>query len=378
MGDDTLLPSDEDGEEGSDDDEHSEGEGQGDQDDDDADSTTEANPPELARIETNGSADLADDNGTVQDRERDASSSPDLPLATLSSVVGHEHGTAGSPLRNVVTFPQMLEERSPDLNSDGEAEAEGEVDEVSHDNIHESIQREMDNSDMQGTYHMSQDGGMGLQSDSAVQYDTHFSDGKDGDVMSMDHGNEYMDDEDMLLDGDVSGIDFGTLSGEHGQYPDPFPDDDDEEEIMPVPVQEHIPAAESQHMDQAPLSSMQETIAVQQVSEGGREEEEDTFEDLLGSLEDHLNEQGPGPDAETEGLDDTGKGEDEVDHVPVPDDFAATSTAPGLMESVTVNPIQDGAAIEIEEMESRDIETDVKAMQGEEGGESIAASTGHE
>lgn len=378
IGDDALLPSDEEGEDGTEDDEHSDGEGQGDQDDDDEDST-EPNPAELTRTETNGSADVADDNGTGQDRGRDASSSPDLPLASVTSAVGHGHGTAGSPLRNVVTFPPMFEEGSPDLNSDGEAEAEGEIDEVPHENVHESLQTlqtETGDNEMQDAYHMLHDGSMGVQPENAVQYESHFPDGKDGDMMSMDQGKGYIEDDEMLLDGDVSGMDFTGLSGGHDHYPDPFPDDD--EEIMSVPVQEHIPASEPQCLDQGHLSSVQEMTAAQPVMdppEGAREDEEDTFEDLLGSLEDHLNEQGPGPDAETEEAYDNVKAEDEMAPVPFPDQSAASRTTSGITEPGAVNSTQDEAYAENAEMESRDADMDV---QGGETDGSTPGSVGGE
>lgn len=372
MGDDNLIPSDEEGEDGSDDDDQSEGEGHGDHDDDDDDvDNTEAKHPELARTETNGSTDAVDDNGTGQERERDASSSPDLPLATMSSTLGHEHGTAGSPLRNVVTFAPTFEERSPDLISDGEAEAEGDVDEIDHDDIHVSLQGEVEDSDMHGGYHISED--------------ERFSAEHGGDGMSMGQNQNYMDDDEMLLDGDMSGMDFGTMSAEHEPYPDPYPDD--EEEIMPVPVQEHqehIPPPDLEALDQELHFSARDTIANMPglgSSEGAREEE-DNFEDLLGSLEDHLNEQGPGPEAEQG--DENAKAEDEVAHVPAPDQFEAASTSPEVTEAATSHPTPENTLAEKAQMEGSnvdvdvDVDVDVKEGQAEEAEMPAAEPVGEE
>jgi hypothetical protein len=329
MGDDNLNPSDEEGEDGSDDDDQSDGEGQGDHDEDDIENM-EAKHPELTRIETNESADATDEHGTGQDRERDASSSPELPLATMASTVGHEHGTAGSPLRNVVTFAPTFEERSPDLISDGEAEAEGDEDEIVHDDIHESLQGEVEDSDMQGAYHMPQNQGFSAE---------HIGHG-----MSMGQNQGYMDDDEMLLDGDMSGMDFSNMAAEHEQYPEPYPDDD--EEIIPVPVpeqQDQIHHPDPHTLDQEPHISAHDTIATQPargLSEGARDEEEDNFEDLLGSLEDHLNEQGPGLEAEQ--ADEDAKLEDEVAHVPAPENFEAAPTAPEI-EDATAHPAHEEA-----------------------------------
>jgi hypothetical protein len=352
MGDDNLIPSDEEGEDGSDDDDQSEGEGHGDHDDDDVENT-EAKHPELARTETNGSTDLVDDNGTGQEGERDASSSPDLPVAATSSTLGHEHGTAGSPLRNVVTFAPTFEERSPDLISDGEAEAEGDVDEIDHNNIHESLQGEMEDSEMHGGYHIPQSEG--------------FSAEHGGDGMSMGQNQDYMDEDEMLLDGNMSGMDFSTLSAEHEPYPEPYPDDD--EEIIPVPVQEHQEHIHHPHpeaLDQEPQFSAQDTIADQPglgSSEGAREEE-DTFEDLLGSLEDHLNEQGPGPDAEQ--TDEMTKAEDEIAHVSAPNQFEAASTSHEFTLNATSHPTEeDEALVEKTEMEGSNVDVDVNVKKGQ-------------
>jgi hypothetical protein len=361
MGDDNLIQSDEEGEDGSDDEDQSEGEGHGDHDDDDVDNI-EAKHPQLARTQTNGSPDAAIDSGTGQEHGRDASSSPDLPLATTSSTLGHEHGIAGSPLRNVVTFASAFEERSPDLISDGEAEAEGDEDEIDRDDIHESLQGEVVDSGMHGGYHMSQD--------------ERFSAGH-VDGMSMGQNQDYMDDDEMLLDGDMSGMDFGTLSAEHEPYPEPY--QDDEEEIMPVPVQEHqehIPHQDPEALDQEPPFSGQDTIVDQQGlgSLEGAREEEDTFEDLLGSLEDHLNEQGPGLEAEQE--DEIAKAEDEVAHVPAPDQFETASTGYEMAGAATSHPTQEDAL----EMEGSNVEVDVdvKGVQGEETEMSAAELMGEE
>lgn len=350
MGDDNLIPSDEEGEDGSDDEDQSEGEGQGDHDEDDIDNT-DAKHPQLARTETNGSTEAAGNNGTGRARERDASSSPDLPLATTSSTLGHEHGTAGSPLKNVVTFASTFEERSPDLISDGEAEAEGDVDEIDHHDIHESLQGEVEDNDMHGRYHISQDEGFSAEH------------GRDG--MSMGQNQEYMDDDEMLLDGDMSGMDFGTISAEHEPYPEPY--QDDEEEIMPIPVpehQEHILPSDSEALNQEPHFSAQDTIVDQRglgSSEGGREEE-DTFEDLLGSLEDHLNEQGPGPEAEP--ADENPKADDQVAHIPPPDQFEATPTTPRIGEDEVPN--------EQTAMKGKNVDVGIKEGQAEEAEESAA------
>lgn len=311
---------------------------------------------------------MVDDNGAGQERERDASSSPDLPLAATSSILGHEHGTAGSPLRNVVTFAPTFEERSPDLISDGEAEAEGDVDEIDHDDIHESLQGEMEDSEMHSGYHMPQNEG--------------FSAEHGGDGMSMGQNQDYMDDDEMLLDGDMSGMDFGSMSAEHEPYPEPYPDD--EEEIMPVPVQEHqerIPP-DPEALDQEPHFSAQDPMANQPglgSSEGAREEE-DTFEDLLGSLEDHLNEQGPGQEAEQ--ADEVAKAEDEVSHVPAPDQFEAVSTNHEITEAVTSYPTQEEALVEKMEMEGSnvdvDVDVDVKEGQDEEAEMLSAEPVGEE
>jgi hypothetical protein len=350
MGDDSLIPSDEEGEDGSDDDDQSEGEGHGDHDDDDVDST-EAKHLELARTETNGITGTTDDNGTGQERERDASSSPDLPLVTTSSTLGHEHGTAGSPLRNVVTFAPTFEERSPDLISDGEAEAEGDLDEIDHDDIHESLQGEVEDNDMHGGYHIPHDEG--------------FSTEHGGDGMSMGQNQDYMDDDGMLLDSDMSGMDFGTMSAEHEPYPEPYPDD--EEEIMSVPVQEHqehIPPPELEALDQEPHFSAEDAIADRPglgSSEGAREE--DTFEDLLGSLEDHLNEQGLGPEAEQ--ADENANVEDEVAQVPTPDQFEVASTTHEITEAATLHSTQKEVSAEKTEMGDSNVEVDVDIKEGQ-------------
>jgi hypothetical protein len=349
MGDDNLIPSDEEGEDGSDDDDQSEGEGHGDHDDDDVDNI-EAKHSELARTEMNGSPDAVDDSGTGHERERDASSSPDLPLVTTSSTLGHEHGTAGSPLRNVVTFAPTFEERSPDLISDGEAEAEGDVDEIDHDDIHESLQG-VEDSDMHGGYHIPQNEG--------------FSAEHGGDGMSMGQNQGYMDDDEMLLDGDMSGMDFGTMSAEHEPYPEAYPDD--EEEIMPVPVQEHqehIPSQHPEALHQGLDFSAEDAITNQPglgSSEGAREE--DTFEDLLGSLEDHLNEQGPGPEAEQE--DELARAGDEIAHLPAPDQFEAASTSHEVAEAATSHSTQEEALAGKTEWEGSNVEVDVDVKGGQ-------------
>jgi len=351
MGDDNLIPSDEEGEDGSDDDDQSEGEGHGDHDDDDVDNF-ETKHSELARTETNGSNDAVDGNGTGHERERDASSSPDLPLATASSTLGHEHGTAGSPLRNVVTFAPTFEERSPDLISDGEAEAEGDVDEIDHDDIHESLQG-VEDSNMHGGYHIPQNEGFSVE--------------HGGDGMSVVQNQGYMDDDEMLLGGDMSGMDFGTMSAEHEPYPEAYPDD--EEEIMPVPVQEHqehIPSLHHEALDQEPHFSAQDVITNQRglgLSEGVREEE-DTFEDLLGSLEDHLNEQGPGQEAEQG--DELAKAGDEIAHLSAPDQFEAASTSHEVAEAVISHSTQEEALAGKTDWKGSNVEVDVGVKGGQD------------
>ncbi len=356
MGDDNINPSDEEGEDGSDDDDQSEGEGQGDHDEDDIENS-EANHPDLAPTEANQSADAADKHGIGQDRERDISSSPELPLATLGSTVGHEHGTAGSPLRNVVTFAPTFEERSPDVVSDGEAEAEGDEDENIHDNIHENLQGEVEDSDMQRGYNIPQDAG--------------FSAEHAGGGMSMEQNQDYMDDDEMLLDGDMSGMDFGTMSADHEPYPVPYPEE--EEEIMPVPLQEEqdrLPP-DQQTLDQEPHFSAHDIVADQLVlvsPEGAREDEEDNFEDLLGSLEDHLNEQGSGPEAEQ--AEENADLEDEVAHIPAPDQSEARPTALEIGEDSATCPTQDEVPDEKPAMEVNVVNVDagveVREAQGEE------------
>lgn len=328
MGDDNLNPSEEEGEDGSDDDDQSDGEGPGDHDEDDVDNA-QIKHPELARTETNESADAVDDHGAGQDHARDISSSPELPLAAIGSIVGHEHGTAGSPLRNVVTFAPTFEERSPNLISESEAEAEGDDDEIDHHDIHENLQEEVDEIGMQGAYH--------------IQQDQDFSAEHMGDGMSMGQNQSYLDDGEMLLDAELSGMDFSNMEAEHGQFPEHYPDD--EEEIMSVPVQEeqdriHYP--DPQTFVQGPHISSQDSIADRlaiRSSDGVREEEEDNFEDLLGSLEDHLNEQGQGLGVEH--ADENAKSEDEVAHVPTPDDFGVAYTASETVGDAVAHPNED-------------------------------------
>ena len=211
---------------------------------------------------------------------------------------------------------------------------------------------------MHGAYHMPQDQGFSAE---------HIGDG-----MSMEPNQGYMDDDEMLLDGDMSGMDFGNMAVEHEQYPDPYPDDD--EEIISVPVQEQqdqIHHPDPQTLDQEPHISAHDTIATQPargLSEGARDEEEDNFEDLLGSLEDHLNEQGPGLEAGQ--ADEDAKLEDEVAHVPASENFEAAPTAPEMVEDATAHPTQEGApqeqpAVEDSNM-NMNMDVEIKEVQAEE------------
>jgi hypothetical protein len=341
IGDDTLNVSDEEGEDGSDDEDQTDGEGQGDHDEDDAENA-ETKHLQLARTETNESADAADDHHTSQDRERDASSSPELPLAAMTSALGQDHGNAGSPLRNVVTFASAFEERSPELMSDGEAEAEGDEDESVHDEIQQNLPGEAEDSDMQVAYHMPQD--------------QRFSAGHMGDGMPMEQNQGYRDDDEMLLDGEMSGMDFSNMAAVHDQYPEHYPDDE-EEEIMSIPVQEQ--QDQIHHPDPQALDhfSAQDSIVDQPAlgsAEEVREEEEDNFEDLLGSLEDHLNEQGSG--IEGEQADDNAKLEEDVSHVPALHHFEVAPSVPEIVNvGNTVAHLTQGAAVDEKPVTEGDI-----------------------
>ena len=318
MGDDSGPPSDDEGEEGSDDEE---GDGQGEGDDEEADQTDSG----LERLQTNEtnesndtneSLDLAEDNDNRGRRERDISSSPDLPLARMASGTGHDHGSAGSPLKNVVTFASTYDERSPDIHSDGEAEAEGDLDEPNHDDIHATLHSGIEHDGVQGGYHTHQQMNIEMPPEHQDPYGIAIStDRDDANVMSMQHDEDYDEDDEMLLDGDDSGMehmDFSAMTSQDQHFPHHQSLLGDESVHMSMAMSDHNQQGNMADFDphtqgdthsrtlesmlEAPPGGIEYQNMEERAHEQGQEQEqeqrekdqEDTFEDLLGSLEDHL------------------------------------------------------------------------------------------
>jgi hypothetical protein len=231
-----------------------------------------------------------------------------------------------------MTFPPpMFSQQSPDVNSDGEAEAEGDLDddEVAQDDMHGHPHHGMDERDSNHNYHLPQMG-LGTPSEQPMSYSLGLSGGQGHhDEMSMEQHESYEgDDDEMLLDSHVSGIDFGSLNTP--QYHESFTNDDDEGP-MPDSAQDDMStfdphaqmhdyhSLDPQHMDDQHHPDAENV-----------EVDDDTFEDLLGSLEDHLNDQDADP---------VHVGEDVNVDVPEGEDVAPVSV-PGIEEVAVEAKVQ--------------------------------------
>jgi hypothetical protein len=260
-----------------------------------------------------------------------------------------------------MSYPASYEMHSPNINSDGEAEAEGDLDDISHENHHENMHGGLEDNGGHNAYDMQHGMEMEMQSHDPLSYSIHDSVSGDNEGSHlMEHTGGYNDNEEMLLEGDVSGMDFHSMAQE--QYPGQFHDD---EEDISIPLQEHLSSFDPQAQEHSfiPLEQQgdhlhQEDLDLhpsEQTHGGlgmhGADGEEDTFEDLLGSLEDHLNDQGP----------DLGHGLEEENEaaqmVEVDVDVDDEAAPPLTIHTPAPDPVIAEAAVEVEPQQV-DVEPD--------------------
>jgi hypothetical protein len=282
MGDGSIIPSDDEGDDGeeggSDDEDDQEGEGENDREGDDQDDELEQTALDIPgfpheRDEITGRLG--------QQRGKDASSSPDIPLAVSNS---HQHGFSGSPLKNVITPPQYLasvENSNHDLSDD--EEAEGDLDDDVDENVHGEMGDGMHDEAIEPSYQMAHSM-LVRNSGGIVSFDQSESGvGPQSNVMTMHHHLEgYAGEDEMLLDGDSDGGVLSSMSFPPGII-------GGEGNAVSIHTPDQFLENTAQEMETAAAHVLMET-------DGGAEgKDEDGFEDLLGSLEDHLNDQAPIP-----------------------------------------------------------------------------------
>jgi hypothetical protein len=298
MGDDSVLPSDDEGDDGSDDEE---GDDQDEQDGDDQD----GDEPEADTTGTDLERKMTDDSlespsNDRHDHSTTRDSHADLPLPKMQLPAALDHGSAGSPLKHVMSYEPVYSEHSPNMgDSDGEAEADGDDDEGGDDQGQTDLDGASEAQHLHNPY-ISHDMERAISSHSAAAYG-----GQDGalddntGMPSMAHDESYQEGDDMILDADVSGMEFQDLHTHPGQYAEHEQYQDDHAE-MPI-EQQHMPSFDNEHTSgdhgygaiEQPAHDIGDELqfdhgehpAEQQEGEDG-----DTFEDLLGSLEDHLND----------------------------------------------------------------------------------------
>jgi hypothetical protein len=268
MGDGSVIPSDEEGEDGedggSDDDDDQEGENEREVDDQD---------DELERPASDINHEITRKLG--QEMVNDTSSSPDIPLVASNS---HQHEFSGSPLKKVITppqYPTSFENSNLDLS--GDEEAEGDLDDDVDENVHGEMDNGMhDESSYQMAHVISLENPTGVvsfdQQEAEVEPDDH--------MMAMHHHPEdYCGEDEMLLDSDDGGVLSSML------FPPRMVGEEENANSIHTLIQFH--ESVPQEMENVTMHSLMEAAS------GAESTNEDEFEDLLGSLEDHLNDQAP-------------------------------------------------------------------------------------
>jgi hypothetical protein len=279
MGDGSIIPSDEEGDDGeegaSDEDDDQEGEGENDREGEDQDDELEP-----ATSDIPGTNHDRDEIGPRlgQQRGHDVAPPPPVPLAAPTM---HQHGFSGSPLKKVVTPPQYSASfENSNLGLSGDEEAEGDLDDDVDGGVQDEMGHGMHDERTKHSYQMAHDLSLD-NAGSVVSFNVAESGvGPDGQMMALHHHlGELAGDEEMLLNGDGDGGVLGSLTFPSGM----------------VGAEGNETSIHSPHGFAGSGSCEMESAAAQDdlldTAGGADGEDDDGFEDLLGSLEDHLNDQ---------------------------------------------------------------------------------------
>jgi hypothetical protein len=283
------------GDEGEDDgsDDDNEGEGEGDDDQDQEDH--EHDNATLNTMDFTGVPD-----GDLKEMPRDISSSPDFLLSAKNT----SHIAQGSPLKHAISPPPPLS-TDPVPIEDNEAEADGDDDDDNVDNMQHHQQHEEEGHSTRQDYYISE------QQNEVIDHGY--------DELGPNHNH---DDDEMLLDNE--GLEFMDHTNP-ATFPNPTDLENDENENLmevdgpsstklsygyqdehgqgysateggPTSTGEYVHAVEeaTHEEQQIPPVSTDDVLGHQPIDAAGtgdQEEEHESYADLLGSLDDHLNEQ---------------------------------------------------------------------------------------